>query len=406
MELWGGCQANPDRILLFKRPCHNNQCFPNPTVENLLQASQAVRRARQHSDLEIRVPYITPQELTISFWSDAAFANALNRKTQGGWLMALTSHKFAAGLDSPVSFVGWKSYKLPRVVSSTLAGEAQCFSSASGIAEWCMLILSEALDGPFSRHDVDEILQRRSPIGMTDCQSLYDDLITLGSGGTLDDKRVAIDVAVIRQSIRSRLQPRWVPTDRMVADGLTKDKGEPLDLLRSVFRSARYQLADEQLVGPGRFSVFILGHAIAQRTSDPQEVKMVREILARMEAQGTPISPDMWSVTRSGAMADSSKRQRDPADFPSSDDESLLGKGSGRGSDGFELIREDAQHAEPCAQKPLKPKIKPSTMPELPEGVESVEKWDMTVCSLPKVKEQVPTYHEIGTLAKFHDFRT
>ena len=34
----------------------------------------------------------------------------------------------------------------------------------------------------------------------------------------------------------------------MVADGLTKDKGEPLDLLRSVFRNARYQLADEQLV--------------------------------------------------------------------------------------------------------------------------------------------------------------
>ena len=78
---------------------------------------------------------------------------------------------------------------------------------------------------------------------------MYDHLITLGSGGTLDDKCVAIDVAVIRQSIvRSRLQPRWVPTDRMVADGLTKDKGEPLDLLRSVFRSARYQLADEQLV--------------------------------------------------------------------------------------------------------------------------------------------------------------
>ena len=84
---------------------------------------------------------------------------------------------------------------------------------------------------------------------MSDCRSLYDHLITLGNGGTLDDKRVAIDVAVIRQSImRSSLQPRWVPTDRMVADGLTKDKGEPLDLLRSVFRNARYQLADEQLV--------------------------------------------------------------------------------------------------------------------------------------------------------------
>lgn len=79
----------------------------------------------------------------------------------------------------------------------------------------------------FSLHFVDEVLQRRSLIGMSDCRSLYDHLVTVGSA--------------------SKLQPRWTPTDRMVADGLTKDKGESLDLLRLVFRSARYQLADEQL---------------------------------------------------------------------------------------------------------------------------------------------------------------
>ena len=62
-------------------------------------------------------------------------------------------------------------------------------------------------------------------------------------------KRTAIDVAIVRQSIvRTGLEPRWCLTDRMAADGLTKDKGEPLDLLRSILRSSRYQLADEQLV--------------------------------------------------------------------------------------------------------------------------------------------------------------
>ena len=34
----------------------------------------------------------------------------------------------------------------------------------------------------------------------------------------------------------------------MVADAFTKDKGELLDLLRSVLRQSRYQLADEQTV--------------------------------------------------------------------------------------------------------------------------------------------------------------
>lgn len=44
------------------------------------------------------------------------------------------------------------------------------------------------------------------------------------------------------------MEARWVPTGHMLADGLTKDKAEPMDLLRSVLRAARYQLADEQTV--------------------------------------------------------------------------------------------------------------------------------------------------------------
>ena len=243
---WLSGQTRPD---LCVQTSMSQQCFPNPTVENLLQANQAVRRARQHSDMTIRVPFIDPKNLTVCFWSDAAFANAVDHRTQGGWIIGLTSHEFSQGQDCPLSFVGWKSYRLPRVVSSTLGGEAQCYASASGLAEWCLLILAEALDGPFPLSEVDDVLSRRQPIGMSDCRSLYDHLFTLGSGGTLDDKRVAIDIAVIRQCIqRTRLQPRWVPTDRMVADGLTKDKGEPHDLLRSVLRNGRYQLADEQLV--------------------------------------------------------------------------------------------------------------------------------------------------------------
>ena len=134
-------------------------------------------------------------------------------------------------------------------MSSTLGGESQTYASATGIAEWCLLLLAEALDGTFSLRDVDTVLLRRSPLGMTDCRSLYDHLVSLGSGGVLDDRRTAIDIAIIRQSIsRCRLQPRWCPTHHMIADGLTKDKGEPLDLLRSVLRCNRYQLADEQLV--------------------------------------------------------------------------------------------------------------------------------------------------------------
>ena len=243
---WIASQTRPD---LAVQTSMSQQSFPNPTVQHLLAANQAVRRCRQQQDLEIRVPYIPPKELTLCFWSDAAFANSDDHTTQAGWLLAFTSRQLSSGADVPVHCVGWKSYKLPRVVSSTLSGEAQAFATASGMAEWCLLLLAECLDGQFSLEQSTEVLKRRPPVGITDCRSLYDHLISLGSGGTLDDKRTAIDVAIIRQSIqRAGLEPRWCPTGHMVADGLTKDKGEPSDLLRSVVRSARYQLADEATV--------------------------------------------------------------------------------------------------------------------------------------------------------------
>lgn len=243
---WLAGQSRPD---LAVQTSMSQQCFPHPTVEHLLQANQAIRRARQHSNMNMTITYIDPARLTLCFFSDAAFANTINHRTQGGWLIGLTDSRMSEGVDAPLSIIGWKSHRLPRVVSSTLGGEAQSFASTSGIVECCSLILAEALDGPFPLSHVDDVLGRRPPIGLTDCSSLYDHLITLGSGGVLDDKRVAIDIAIIRQSIqRAGLQPRWIPTDRMAADGLTKDKGEPLDLLRSIIRSAKYQLADEQAV--------------------------------------------------------------------------------------------------------------------------------------------------------------
>ena len=153
------------------------------------------------------------------------------------------------GSDVPVHCFAWKSYRLPRVVASTMSGEAQAFSTASGVYEWMMFMLAECLDGPFNLEDAETVLLRRSPIGMTDCRSLNDHLTSLGSGGVLDDKRAAIDIAIFRQSIRrTGLEPRWCPTTYMTADALTKDRAEPIDLLRSVLRSSRYQLADEQIV--------------------------------------------------------------------------------------------------------------------------------------------------------------
>ena len=49
----------------------------------------------------------------------------------------------------------------------------------------------------------------------------------------VQDKRVSVDIAIIKQSMsRAGLRIRWVPTELMVCDALTKDRADPADLLR------------------------------------------------------------------------------------------------------------------------------------------------------------------------------
>ena len=62
----------------------------------------------------------------------------------------------------------------------------------------------------------------------------------------IDDKRCAIDMAIIRGCLsRMRVTLRWGPTGLMLGDALTKYKAEAADLLRACVRASAYQLADE-----------------------------------------------------------------------------------------------------------------------------------------------------------------
>lgn len=95
-----------------------------------------------------------------------------------------------------------------------------------------------------------------------------------------------------------------------------------------------------------------LCHAFSNVPVTAQEMQLVRDILARMEAQGTPMPPALWSSGHLGAMSDGSKRLRDQDDFPSSEDELLGEKCTGRTSEDFELIRDAPKSS---AQKPVVP---------------------------------------------------
>ena len=242
---WIATQSRPD---IAVQTSLSQQCFPNPTIGDLREANNAIRRAKQHRDLVVRFQPISPHRLTLCCHSDAAWAN-VGVHTQAGFIVAFVDKKLHEGLASPWVPAVWRSYRLPRAVSSTLGGEAQAMATASGTAEWLSLLMSDVMDGPINPHEARQLLCRRSPILATDCKSLYDHLVSPSAPTSIEDRRTSIDVVIIRESMKiSNGQVRWLPTDRMIADGLTKNKLDPVDLLRSCIRQGTYQISPEELV--------------------------------------------------------------------------------------------------------------------------------------------------------------
>ena len=242
---WLATQSRPD---LSAQVSFSQQSFPSPTVEDALFANNAIRRARQHSDLTIVYRSIPPGELGIMCHSDAAYANAKAGATQAGYVVSFTNQNMDQGADCPWTPAFWKSFRLPRVVNSTLSAEAQAMSVASSMAEWTLLLLNEAMDGPQFPHTFWQATSQRLVIVVTDCKSLYDH-IRSPSSPTLEDKRTSIDIIILRDSLgRMCASLRWIPTDRMLADAMTKESADATDLLRGCIRAGRYQISPEEKV--------------------------------------------------------------------------------------------------------------------------------------------------------------
>ena len=242
---WLSSQSRPD---LSVQTSLSQQSFPHPTIKDFRNANHAIRHARQESQMGIIFKSIDPKELTLVCHSDSAFAN-VGSHTQAGYIIAFTRKSLQEGMEAEWTPACWKSYKMSRAVSSTLAAESQAMSTASGTVEWLALLLSEILDGPLLVRDCRLRLKNRPPILITDCKSLYDHLHSPSSPTSIEDRRTSIDVVIIRESVRlMQAHVRWVPTDRMLADGLTKDSGGPIDLMRACIKRASYQISPEDTV--------------------------------------------------------------------------------------------------------------------------------------------------------------
>ena len=102
-------------------------------------------------------------------------------------------------------------------LSDTLGGEANAADHASDRGYWISSALTEMLKGKSALDLKDD--DRLPTFAVTDCKSLYDALQK--ENPQVEDKRTLIDLLRLARTMSSDAV-RWVPTEYMWADGLTK----------------------------------------------------------------------------------------------------------------------------------------------------------------------------------------
>eukprot|EP00435_Cladocopium_sp_Y103_P060490 s2072_g22.t1 len=240
---WLSSQSRPD---LAAQVSFSQQSFSHPNVGDALAANNAIRRARQHADLCIVYRSIPLSEIAVVCHSDAAYANTKGGATQGGYIIGFSHKDLEVGETCSWTPAYWKSHRLPRVVNSTLSAEAQSMSTASSMCEWISLVLADVQFGPCCAQSLWEAPHRPPCMLVTDCKSLFDHLKS-PSAPSLDDRRTSIDIIIIREGVRRMCASvRWLPTDRMLADSMTKESADALDLLRACVKAGKYQISPEQ----------------------------------------------------------------------------------------------------------------------------------------------------------------
>ena len=169
--------------------------------------------------------------LQVVAFSDAAFQNLNDGGSQGGFLISVAEQpesRESVGLVN-CALISWKSGRIRRVVRSTFAAETlQCGTTFDHGAR-----VRDLFDDMFrNQKRVPDIRLGRSStfsniptdmIILTDCQSIIDHLRSLRNACT--EKRLEKEIYLMKDAILSDELLRWqhVPSEFMMADGMTKD---------------------------------------------------------------------------------------------------------------------------------------------------------------------------------------
>ena len=208
------------------------------TVADLKEVNSVLRYVKATPDAKIRIVHIPPESLVFVAYGDSGFANAPNNKSQGGLVIVATDRR-ALREPCEASLLEWKSYRHQRVLRSTLAAEASALDRSHDHARFMAMVFSEMAYGDYVATENERAKHEVVPV--TDARSLWDAVHRLSTNFT--EKRVEIDVAALRQSCQGL---RWVPTEQMHADCMTKRSRSLRDEFRKWMARPMVTLVDSK----------------------------------------------------------------------------------------------------------------------------------------------------------------
>ena len=256
---WLSSQSRPDLQCSVSLA---QQLQSNPSVGDLRFSNQIARRAWDHRDKGIWLRPLVLSQLEFLVYHDAACGNA-KLSGEEGFRLSQADHELGTMTGSPYdwkerkakranscvasqlgvllvltdtehyrkggqvcSVLDWKSCATQRVCRSTFGAETTGCIEAVETGQYIRSYVQTIITGKLQR--VESLAGGRLKC-ITDCKSLYDHLHKEGVPKIPSDKRLAIDLSALRQSldlekVNDRTPLFWVPTGFQLADVLTKPK--------------------------------------------------------------------------------------------------------------------------------------------------------------------------------------
>eukprot|EP00913_Durusdinium_trenchii_P012521 g11757.t1 len=164
--------------------------------------------------------------------SDASFSGMPRGRSQGGSVLLVANPTILEG-EARVNVLTFHSSLLKRVVRSSLAAEISQAATVMEEADFLRALMAEALDPAFQLRNWMASVAKWRQLAVLDSRTGYDLLNGTSLG---EDKRLAIDVASMRQALQedgAARAVRWVPGEEILADDLTKliGNGRLMDVL-------------------------------------------------------------------------------------------------------------------------------------------------------------------------------